>query len=135
MVEILYLDIREVRPDDTIHNTPNVCNGVLVDHFDAQLISDKAPCAFSTEQVFGADSFCRFSVHMCEIDLNRIGRVLAIVLETGNCPWSLDVVASLLNVLDKHTLDQALVEQCGEGISGINEFRATRPSPRLDDSL
>jgi hypothetical protein len=37
-----YLDIGEVGADDTVHNTPDVGNGVLVVNLDAELLTDKA---------------------------------------------------------------------------------------------
>lgn len=50
-----YLDIREVGPHDSVHDTPHVGDGVLVTDLDTKLLSDQALGTLTTEQVLRAD--------------------------------------------------------------------------------
>ena len=133
--ETAYLDVREVCPDDAVHDSPDVCNRVLVDHVDTQLFSDKTPCTLSAEEVLCANSLLNRSIYMGQLNLNGIRLVLAIVLESLDRPRPLDLGTVLLDILDKGSLDQSLVEQSGKGIPGIDELGATSPCAGPDDTL
>ena len=129
------LDIREVCSDNTIHDTPHVCNGILVAHLHTQLVPDKAAGTLTTEQVLGADRLGLRAIHVRQADLNRVIGILSIVLEPGNGPRPLDLSAVLLNVLDEDPLDEALVQERGEWVPRIDEAGATRPGARPVDSV
>jgi len=123
-----YLDVREVRPDNSIHDTPNMRNRILVDHLDTQLIPDKTPRSLSAKQVLCAYSLLMGAIDMRQVDLNRIGLILAIVLEALDRPGSLDLTTILLNIPNKRPLDHTLMEKRSKRIPRIDELWTTSPS-------
>jgi hypothetical protein len=52
----MYLNIGEVGPDDTVHDTPDVRDRILVVDLDTELFPNKTAGTFATEQVLGANS-------------------------------------------------------------------------------
>lgn len=122
-----YLDVREVGPYNTIHDTPDVCNRILVDDFDSELFTDKTPCSLSTEEVFGPYNLGLLGFRLLERDLDGVFRVLDVVLETSDRPWPLNSASIGLDILDEDTLDHPLVQESCEWVSGIDELRATGP--------
>jgi hypothetical protein len=72
---------------------------------------------------------------MCELDFDRVGGILAIILKSSDRPRSLELYTMLLDILDEHSFDHTLVKKCRERISSIDELRTTRPSPCPSDSL
>lgn len=67
-----YLDIGEVGPDNTVHDTPNVRDGVLVANLNTKLFANEAASTLTTEQVLGANGLDDVGVQTLEVNLYRI---------------------------------------------------------------
>lgn len=132
----LHLDIGEVGLDNTVHDTPHEGDGVLVLDANLELVTDEGAGTLTTEKVLGADGLLGSAVKVSELDLDGVLRVgLLIRGEAGDGPGALDLGAVLLEVGNEDALDHALVEQGGEGVTGINEFGARGPGAGTDDAL
>lgn len=130
-----YLDIREVGAHDAIHHTPDVRDRVLVADGNPKLFANKAASPLPTEQVLGAHGFDHVGVQTLKLHLSGVGRVVAVILESRDRPRTLDSRASFLDLVQKDTLDLPLVQQGGEGISGVDESRTAGPAARASDTL
>jgi hypothetical protein len=95
---------------------------------DVELLTDEAACTFTTEEVLGADVLNHVGIQALEIDLDRVVGVGAIVLEANNGPRTLNLCASLLNLVQEDTLDLTLVNKGGKRVAGVNEAGATGPT-------
>lgn len=103
-------------------------------NLDTKLLTDEAASTLATEQVLGAHILDDVGVQALQVDLNRIFGVGAIVVEANNGPWSFDLCASLLNLIQKHTLDLSLVNKGGERVTGVNESGAAGPAAGAADT-
>jgi hypothetical protein len=97
-------------------------------NLDIELLTDEASGTLSTEQVLGADILNHIAIQALQVDLNGVVGVGAIILETNNGPWALDLCTSLFNFIQEDTLDLTLVNEGGERIAGVNEAGATGPA-------
>jgi hypothetical protein len=131
---IAHLDIREVSADNTVHDTPNVGDGVLVVDLDIELFTDEAASTLTTEQVFGADGLNDVGINALQLHLDGVIGVGAIVLESVNSPGTLDLATGLLDLVNEDALDLTLVDKGGERIAGVDETRAAGPAASAADA-
>ena len=68
---------------------------------------------------------------MLEGGSDGIFRILVIVVEINNLPWSLNVSPVLAHIVNEDSFDKALVQQSCERVSGVNKFRAGGVTTRL----
>jgi len=129
-----YLDIREVSADNTVHDTPDIGNGVLVVNLDTKLFTNKATSTLTAEEVLGADSLNNVGVNALQLHLNGVIGIGAIVLEAVDGPRTLDPSASLLNLINENALDLTLVNEGGKRITSIDETRAAGPATSAADT-
>jgi len=108
-IHALHLDIREIRSYDPIHDAPYMRNLVFMVYLDSQPVSYEAPCAFGTEQIFGAHGLLLVCFYMFQFNFDWMYWVFAIILESGDCPWSLHINTRSVKVVDEYSLDQSLV--------------------------
>lgn len=101
---------------------------------DTKLLTNEAAGTLATEQVLGAYILDDVGIQALQVDLNRVLSIRAIVLESNDGPWPLDSCAGLLNFIQEHALDLALVNQGGERVAGVNETGATRPAASAADA-
>lgn len=130
-----YLDIRKVGSHDTVHHTPHVCDGVFVGDAHAQLFSDKRSRTLAGEEILGAHRLSLVAIHVCNVHLDGIRLILAIVLEARNPPRPLYPRVMLLDVGDEDSLNQSLVQERREWVSCIDELGARGPGGRSPDTL
>lgn len=91
---------------------------------------------FATEQVLGAHGFPSRAIDVLHVDLDGVVRIgLLVGPEVLDGPRPLDRDAVLLQVRDEDPLDEALVQERGERVPGVDEGRAARPGPRPHDAL
>lgn len=55
-------NVWEICAHDTVHNGPDMCNGVFVLDLDTELFSDEATSTFAAEEILGADSLSHVAV-------------------------------------------------------------------------
>lgn len=122
-----HLDIREVGPDNAVHDTPDVRDGVLVANLNTKLFANEAASTLTTEQVLGANGLDNVGVQALQVNLHRVRLVEAIVLESSDRPRPLDGGAGLLDLVEEHGLDLALVDKGGKRVSRVDEARAAGP--------
>lgn len=130
-----YLNIREVCSHDAVHDTPDIRDGILMVDLDAELFSDKTASALTTEEVLGTNSLNDVCIDALERHLDGIVLVRAIVLEPDDRPGPLNSRASLLDFVNKDSLDLALVDEGSERVSCVDEPRAARPASGAVDTL
>lgn len=131
---LTHLDIREVSADDTIHDTPDIGDGVLVVNLDTKLLTNKATSTLAAEQVLGSYGLDNVGVNGLQLHLNGVFGIGAIVLEAVNGPRTLDLSAGFLNLINEDTLNLALVNQSGERVTSIDEAGATGPATSAADT-
>lgn len=102
---------------------------------DSKLLPNKTASTLTTEEVLGTDVLDHIGVQRLELHLNGVGLVRTIVLETEDCPRTLDGRSSLLDFLQESTLDLALVDKSREGVPGVDETGATGPAAGAVDTL
>lgn len=112
-----------------------MCNRILVDHLNAQLLPDKTPSTLPAEQVLGSDSLLCCAIKMRQLDFDGISLVSAIVLESLDRPRPLDFASMCLNISNKRPLNHALVEQSGERVSCVDELGTASPGTGSMDAL
>lgn len=128
-MNVPYLNIREIGANNTIHDTPDIRDWVLVADLDLKLIPNQAPGTLAAEEVLGADVLNHVRVQALEIHLNGIGWVLAVVIETSDRPGSVDSRPGLFDLVQENPLNLTLVDKGGERISGVDKSRARGPAP------
>lgn len=132
----LHLDVGEVGLDDTVHDTPDVGDGVLVGDANLELVTDEGAGALAAEEVLGLDALLEGAVDVLELDADGVlGVGLLVRGEAGDGPGALDGGVVLLEVGDESTLDQTLVEEGGEGVSGVDEVGARGPGAGTGNAL
>jgi hypothetical protein len=74
-----------------------------------QLLSNEAPCTFTTEEILGANGLLLLVLDMLQIDLDWICLICSVVLEAGDRPRPIYINIVFLHVIDEHILDMTLV--------------------------
>ena len=104
-----HFDVWEIGSDNSVHDTPDMGDGVFVGYANAEFLSHEASCAFTAEKVLGFNGLNNIAVKALQSDLDWIVRILSIILEIMYCPRSVYFCTMLLNVFDEYSLYQALM--------------------------
>ena len=92
-----------------VHHTPDVTDRILTTYLDTQMVPYKAPCSFAAEQVLRPHGFLLLRPRMPKADFNRIGPVLAVILEARDSPRSLHICSVSVEIINEDSLYQTLV--------------------------
>lgn len=95
-----------------------------------QLLTDEASRTFSAIKVFCTDGFRHIAVDILQFDFNGIVWIGMIGCKSRDGPRSLQDCSVLLDILDKHSFNQTLMEERCEWITGIEKIRTTCPGAR-----
>lgn len=125
-----YLNIWEISDYNTIHDPPNMRNGVFMLDPYPQLLSDETLGTFPTKQILCPHRLPDVGVEILQIHLHGVVHIVSIVMEADNRPRPFHRGAVLLDLIQKHLLDPTLVNQGGKGVSCIDEARAAGPVSR-----
>ena len=128
-----YLDIRKIRLHNPIHHTPNIRNGILVLNPNIQLIPHKRPRTLPTKEILGTNRLSIIPIYVLQVHSDGV-LALALILKPGNRPRPLHFNAILGQVIEKHALNVALVQQRREGIPRIDELGTASPCACAGDA-
>src|SRR2546423_7671251 len=95
-----HFDVREVGPDNTVHDAPDVSDWVFVCDADTKLLAHEASGTLTAEKVFGIYCLNDIAVETLQRDLDWIVRILPVIFEGVYCPRPVDPCPVLLNVFD-----------------------------------